>query len=431
MKGWADAMRIFYKAFVVAFISVFVAASAAGAQKLVVATHINAPEIVQEQIALMKRFEEKYPGVEIDVWFTPWGEYHDRLLTMHLAGNAPDVATIGRFEFASFIEAGLIQPLDRFVDADPELDLSRDAIPGVLASGYYKGTLYGFPVYNGPALLFYNPNLFAERGVAEPVEYIAENRWNRESFLEVAQKLTADTSGDGVPDIVGYWGFSEWQPMWVPFIRHAGGDVVTRDGRSGLNSEAAIEALEWLNDLNVVHGVTAYPGHGGSWENGDIAMHVRWQAEGLIEKSVFPAVDPEPALMPAGPSGYAHIVGGVPVTVSSTTEHPQLAYQYAKWLAMESGLWKVRGGPPLSREEVQGPEYRSTLSVFRHPEMFELALALGDARPEPQFGFVEHQEMTRILRDVLINPIRQGLVSVRAAVDEAHRLLNQLLEGAQ
>lgn len=50
----------------------------------------------------------------------------------------------------------------------------------------------------------------------------------------------------------------------------------------------------------------------------------------------------------------------------------------SKWLLAQPRV----NQPPLSREEVQGPEYRSTLSVFRHAEIFELAIASGDARPE-------------------------------------------------
>jgi hypothetical protein len=51
--------------------------------------------------------------------------------------------------------------------------------------------------------------------------------------------------------------------MWISYIRHAGGDAVTSEGRSGLNLPEIIESLEWLNDLNVLHGVTAHPGPGG------------------------------------------------------------------------------------------------------------------------------------------------------------------------
>ena len=146
--------------------------------------------------------------------------------------------------------------------------------------------------------------MFAQRGVAEPVDYVESNTWNRETFLQVAKKLTYDAAGRGTPTHFGYFGFTEWQPMWISYIRHAGGDVITSDGRSGLNMAETIESLEWLNDLNVLHGVTAHPGPGGaSWESGTIAMHIRWQSAGLVEKNLYPAVDPEPAPIPAGPKG--------------------------------------------------------------------------------------------------------------------------------
>jgi ABC-type glycerol-3-phosphate transport system substrate-binding protein len=334
---------------------------------------------------------------------------------------------VGRLQFASFIEGGLFQSLNQFIAADPRLDINKDAVSGIMFSGIYKGEVYGFPVYNGPALLFYNPTIFAQRGVAEPVDYVASDNWNRETFLQVAKKLTYDTAGRGTPTHFGYFGYTEWQPMWISYIRHAGGDAITSD-RSGLNLPQTIESLEWLNDLNVLHGVTAHPGPGGaSWESGTIAMHIRWQTTGLIEKNLYAAVDPEPAPIPAGPKGYAHLVGGVPACVATSAENPELAYQYAKWFGMESEIWKLRGGPPLSWKQVRGPEYRATLRAFKNPTMFDMAL-VGDARPEPEFGFVEYAEINNILANVLINPIRRGEVSVRAAVSEAHRLLTQVLE---
>lgn len=172
--------------------------------------------------------------------------------------------------------------MEKFIAADQHFKTNRDAVPGLMFSGINNGQVYGFPVYNGPALLFYNPTLFAQRGVAEPVDYVARDNWNRETFLQVAKKLTYDATGRGAPTHFGCYGYTEWQPMWISFIRHAGGDAITSDGRSGLNLPETIESLEWLNDLNALHGVTAHPGPGGaSWESGTIAMHIRWQSTGL------------------------------------------------------------------------------------------------------------------------------------------------------
>ncbi len=394
--------------------------------KLRVATHINDPELVEKQKAIMRGFETAHPDVEIEVIYTPWNEYHDRILTMFLGGVGPDVVSIGRFQFASFIESGLIQPLDSFIRADRSLDLKRDVVGPLMASGYYKGKIYGFPIYNGPALLFYNPSLFERWGVAEPPTYVRENRWNRDTFVEVAKKLTYDANGDGKPEIFGYSGFSTWEPSWVPFLRGAGGDVIGPDGASALNSAPVKETFQWLVDLRDKLGVV-----GGDWAGGTQAMAIRWQTNGLIERNLFKNFSPEPALIPAGPAGYAHVAGGVPVAVSATTKHPQLAYEFAKWFALESGIWHLRGGPPLSWKHLRGRDFRNTLAVFRNADMFEMALSLGDTRPEPQFGIVNYQEMNNILANVLIAPILQGKSPVNAAVEEAHRLLNGLLTKEQ
>ncbi|NLN27209.1 MAG: sugar ABC transporter substrate-binding protein [Firmicutes bacterium] len=393
-----------------------------------VATHINDPELVEPQIEIMRRFEDLHPGVKIEVWYTDSNNYQDQLLAQYLGGIGPDVATILRPYFASYIAAGLIQPLDRFIEADPDFSLDS-VIPSLMYSGMYKGSVYGFPVYNGPAQLFYNQDAFIDRGVAEPPEYIAQNAWDWDTFVEVAKKMTYDTNGDGRPDVCGYDGYATWDAGWVPFIRAAGGDIIGLDGRSWLNRPESIQGLEFLNNLNVVHQVTRNPGHGGcSYAVGGTAMRIRWQTTAFIEKNLIQAFNLEVALNPAGPAGYAHLAGGVPVTVSRHTQHPEIAYEFAKWLATESGLWKVRGGPPLTFAELRSEEYRSTLQLFENWILFERAIIEGDPRPEPQFGVVEHDAMNRILYDVMITPVINGQVAVRTAMEEAHRLLSDLLE---
>lgn len=416
-------------AFVVV-LTLLLGASIASAEtiRLTVSTHINDPELFESQVELMRAFEALHPGVEVEVWYTPWDQYHDQLLAMYLGGTGPDVASIGRFELASFIESGLIQPLDRYMAADPTFDLGRDVIPALMESGLYAGEVYGFPIYNGPAQLYYNEEMFLAAGLLDPVHYIRQNNWNQEAFVESARRMTQDRSGDGTPDQFGYDGFSTWAPSWVPFVRNQGGDIIGSDGRSALNSPQVIEALEWLNSLHTIHGVTRSPGPGGGdWRSGSVGMAVRWQTSALIEKNLFDTFTMEAALIPAGPAGYAHVAGGVPVTVSSHTAHPELAYEFAKWLATQSGIWKIRGGPPLSWEELRSDEYRSTLAQFKNPDMFELSFTVGDVRPEPQFGIVNHHEVSAILDGILINSIRNQERPVRTAVEEAHRLLNQVL----
>lgn len=420
VRGWFSGA--FMWMVLIAVISA-VAVSASETQvTLKVATHINDPELVDAQKSLMQKFEEQHPNVKVEIWAVPWGEYHDQLLNQYLGGIGPDVASIGRFQFASFIEAGLVQPLDRFIQNDPQFNLERDTVPGVMSSGYHQGQVYGFPIYNGPAQLFYNPLLFDEAGLASPVQLIEEERWDWNSLANAAKKLTHDSDGDGNPEIFGYSGFSTWDPTWVPYVRGAGGDVVGPDGRSALNTPAVKEALNWLVDLQLHSGVV-----GGNWREGTQAMAIRWMSTGLIESNLIESFNLQPALIPAGPAGYAHVAGGVPVAVSAHTEHPELAYEFAKWFAMESGIWHMRGGPPLGWDAIRSPEYRETLEVFEHPEMFERALSWGDVRPEPQFGVSEYVKMNSILHESLIIPITEGRASVESAVEEAHRLLDNLL----
>ena len=85
---------------------------------------------------------------------------------------------------------GLLEPLDAFQAGAPIEDLS-DISPGMVKAVTQDGTMCAIPVRHATVGLFYNEELFAERGVAGPPQTLEE-------LISTAGKMTYRRS-DGTP----------------------------------------------------------------------------------------------------------------------------------------------------------------------------------------------------------------------------------------
>jgi multiple sugar transport system substrate-binding protein len=84
---------------------------------------------------------------------------------------------------------GLLEPLDPFQASAPIEDFS-DISPGMVKAVTHEGTIRAIPVRHATVGLFYNEELFAERGVAGPPKTLEE-------LLGIAEKMTY-RRGDGM-----------------------------------------------------------------------------------------------------------------------------------------------------------------------------------------------------------------------------------------
>ena len=93
--------------------------------------------------------------------------------------------------------------------------------------------------------LVYNKALFDARGVAYPDE-----TWTQYDLLQAAQTLTyQDVQGLALPVKSAYW--------WFGFQAGYNGSLFDESGNPTLNSNGSAEALDWLLDLELEHGVVA------------------------------------------------------------------------------------------------------------------------------------------------------------------------------
>ncbi|WP_413382607.1 extracellular solute-binding protein [Alkalihalobacillus sp. 1P02AB] len=189
-------------------------------------------------------FEEKYPGVDINIVQQPWAELGDSL-SVAIAGKTwPDIAPIdisGGTISLNHIEEGVIEQTDDLFTAEEW----EDFYPNAIEAYEHNGNIYGVPTSISVQTLLLNLDIFEEKGVEPPVD----GRWTYDEFVE---KMIALTDGD-------VYGFSTYimpgyYEAW-PFLFMDGGYPLNDDlTEYTFDAPEAVSGLQKLVDLKLEHG---------------------------------------------------------------------------------------------------------------------------------------------------------------------------------
>lgn len=196
--------------------------------------------VTVDVIEAQEKFEEKYGG-KVTFIITVWNEIPTKIISMISSGDAPDyypVADTGQ------VFMGLLQPLDNYADFNDPVWTENGA------SFYqykYNGKIYGFPTIPNPFVVLYNKTLFENNGLKTPKEFYEEGKWDWNTLMDLAVKLTQDTNRDGNID---QWGLFSWETQVFPILNGANiveladnGDVILAVKRPEM-----IEALQFVQD---------------------------------------------------------------------------------------------------------------------------------------------------------------------------------------
>lgn len=284
---------------------------------------------------VIEAFEEQHPNINVEFEnIGSSGEYYQKLQTTIAGGLAPDVfypATHVAYALAS--KGGLLT-LDDYIAADG-IDMAKYD-QNILALYQQEGQQYCLPIDTAALVVFYNQDLFDAAGVAYP-----ETGWTWDDFLATAQALTADVDGDGQTDQFGVDVFTNYWPMvvWTQ-TGHALYDDI-RNPASFLGAkEDAVAAVQWLADLINVYGVMPTAEQRADISDmfvaGKAAMQVvgHWRVPRYLANAEF-GFDFAP--LPVGAIA-ANRADGSCFAVSATSEHPDEAWEFVKFLAGPDSL---------------------------------------------------------------------------------------------
>lgn len=374
--------------------------------------------VVDEQ--LLPKFHQTHPNIRIEADYIPWGELSPKLLTAFAGNVAPDLFMHGQAATAGFASAGVLEPLDAYLEQRPEMMADFGAS---LDAGLYQGRRYMVPVYGSGNLLIYRADFYEEAGLdpnAPPSTWEAL----RETALKLARKRGNRFEREGIS--LGIAGIAA-QQHWSPFLWQNGGDLFSQDGRQVLfDSSEAVEALEFyvsLFDRDIADTREAQSfGNLPALAAGSVAQELGGvedlKAIQTYGPEVYPNVRVAPPLARKQPAAWYSFAGFF--------MSKQSANKAAAWEALEF-LTSAEALEPLTRS-LAGLPPRASLSAAPHvagdANIAAFMQGLAAARFNPNVPVWVNA------RDALARQIERavrGMVSPEQALQAAANEVRQLL----
>jgi multiple sugar transport system substrate-binding protein len=292
-------------------------------------------QVYQQRVDL---FTAKNPNIKVNLVYIP-SDYSTKVQTMIAGGTSPDVIQLAE-DIHSYSSKGQIIPLDEYVTKNQvDLKARYGASNGLITAYSYQGNLYALPDRGGALILFFNKDMFDKAGISYPTK-----DWTWKEFLDAAQKLTINEGGK----VTQYgWAAGSWWPWWMSFIYMNGGAVLDSSGKPVVNSDSAIAALQFYNDLvfkyKVAPSPTDYANLGTTspdplFAQGKVAMETTgfWNIASL--KDVTFNWDIAPVFMN---KNRATAIFGSGFAISKDCKNPDAAFALINLLTSEEGQMPI------------------------------------------------------------------------------------------
>lgn len=178
-------------------------------------------------------FEKDHENITVDYEIFPWANRDEALQTAIAAGKGPDLVYLIPDQLAAYQKS--IQPLNDLLSSDRQDEL----LPNVKKSATIDGDLLGAPILTSALPLLCNAAVFEQAGVTE-----YPKTWD--DVREIAPKFT-----DKGLYVLNYPASPEMtlNMTYYPLLWQAGGQVFTKDGDVGFDSDEGEEALTFITEL--------------------------------------------------------------------------------------------------------------------------------------------------------------------------------------
>lgn len=371
----------------------------------------------------VERSKDMLPGhVNLEVTHTlidgiGWSGYADQIITQIAGGEQLDVIMIAVEGIGLLGSKNVLLPLDTFFEADTEAYdiLTNDVHETLRGMLEYEGKLLEYPFSWNNMVMYYNTQIFEEKGIDPPAE-----DWTWDDFLETSRAV-ADVKG-AADDLYAYsfWGAG----MFGMHAWFFGNDTspLTDDWKdSNMLDPKVAETLQFLADLILVHKVAPNPTGWDEWGQfhaGHLAMRTcgRWCIGGSLSEG-FETYDLQYQPHKSGP--YRTVAGTDGWGIATLSDYPNEAWEVVKLLSgTEASLDMVKlgGNIPALRSVAEMPEFKE----YGPPntDIFYESLDYAKTVPSPpNFNIVEP------ILDRHFATIWNGEKSLEEAVQLAHEEL--------
>lgn len=298
--------------------------------------------------ATVEAFEAAHPDIEVEVIDIPAKEYSEKLTVMLSAGEDIDVF-LGKSpeSIGGIILRDQALAIDEYVKKE---NYNTKPYGNVLNEVIMNDKLYGLPYRSDFWLLYYNKDIFDKANVAYPT-----NDWTWEEFRETAKILT---SGEGNDKTYGAYIQSWASPYFLMGLQKGEGNLVEGNYsmlKDGLDLLVDIQ----MNDKSAADYATnkSMGAHyKGINEQGKVGMLYMgtWHIGQLVKdkKDGLHNINWGIAQMPTWKGYEDATIGNVtPVMIHSTTDHPDAAWEMAKFIGGKEGA-------SILAERLMMPGYR-------------------------------------------------------------------------
>ncbi|SDY91929.1 ABC-type glycerol-3-phosphate transport system, substrate-binding protein [Evansella caseinilytica] len=213
------------------------------------------PDSIQRKQNLEELMEKH--NFEVEYIAIDYGEYQERVTASLLAGEPiGDIVRLGKnYTIPALVQQDLLWPVDEYTKNE---NAFNQLVTNELFT--YEGRGYAFTDDQTNLIqgFFYNRTLMNELGMKPLQEYVDEDDWNWDTFMEVIREANQDTNNDGSIDT---WGLANRSLVQQALI--ANNTALTDGDQQNLDEPATVAALNIVSQI--VNQQLARPTEGGDW----------------------------------------------------------------------------------------------------------------------------------------------------------------------
>jgi len=387
--------------------------------------------VLQEAI---DKFEAEQDKIHVEIVQIDRADYVGTLNTRAVGNNLPDTGIMAEDAVLMWAEQGMLADVSNMYGEEEAKPLDSLAFT-------YQGAPVGYSVANEVLLLYYDRTAFEEAGVTPPPANV-EEAWDWDTFVDVAKQMTLDVNGnngkspDFDPNNIKRYGIILCPDFWQLEVWSVsnGGGWYDADGNVTIGEPAAMEALQRIADLHLVHHVSPQYGTNTATNidvdlvNKSTAMYINGQwsvGVWLGPAKQSDGLDYGVGVLPYMKDKVTLNTGGVNVAFA-TSKHPEEAMEWLKWYAKEENAWGlIEAGiwmpvlssfytdEALTRKWVENPnfppydEYKSAVVDY----------AVSNARPTSWYWVNNTNKFNDALSSILA-PAWSGNISIADAITQ-------------
>ena len=398
--------------------------------------------VLQETI---DKFEKEQDKINVEILQIDRADYVGTLNTRAAGNNLPDTGIMAEDAVLMWAQQGMLADVSNMYGAEEAKPLDSLAFT-------FEGKTVGYSVANEILLTFYDRKAFADAGVTPPPAS-ADEAWDWDTFVDVAKQMTLDINGNnaksdkfdpnnikryGVMLCPDFWQLEVWSVM-------NGGAWYDADGNVTINTPEAMEALQRVADLYLVHHVAPQYGTNTATTidqdlvNGNCAMYINGQwsiGVWLGNARKTDGLDFGVGVLPFMKDKVTLNTGGVNVAFS-TSKNAEASMTWLKWYAKEENAWGlIEGGiwmPVLSsyytdeamtRKWVENPNF----PPYNEYKTAVVEYALNNAKPTSWY-WVNNTNLFNDALSTILAPSWSGNDAVANAITKNIDVLKAANQG--